>query len=617
LTDRLQVVENRPTIASPAFEPTELRMNAKESPVPNVHHDTPVPGGEPKEFWGSDAVAAMLRALGIPYLALNPGASYRGLHDSIVNYLGNASPQMLLCLHEEAAIHIAQGYAKASGSMMGAVVHSNVGLMHASMAIFNAWCDRVPMLVLGATGPWDAAKRRPWIDWIHTASDQGALVRGFTKWDNQPGSPAAAYEALLRATQLANTAPRGPTYINLDAALQEQKIGALPPMPDPSRFRAPDPVVPAPHLVEAAARLLSQAKHPVILAGRVSRSESGWKERIALAEKLQARVFTDIKIAAAFPTDHPLHAAPPGGFLDEAAKKVLREADVVLSLDWIDTAGALKQAWGDAAIASKLIVVSPDQYVHRGWSMDYQGLPPADVYLLCEPEAAVPLLLEKVKSRPSLTGKKSAPAAPKDEVLSLRALAHAFNEASDGLDVALTRLPLGWNGAYRHFRHPLDYLGADGGGGVGAGPGLTVGTALALKGSSRIVVGILGDGDFLMGVMALWTATHYKLPCLILVANNRSFYNDEMHQERVARERSRPVENKWIGQRIDEPDIDLAMMARAQGAVGIGPVRELSKLKSSIEEGIRHVKGGAVCVVDVRVLPGYDANMSGASPSRK
>src|SRR2546428_386586 len=184
-------------------------MNAKETFAPAVRPESPVASPEQKEIWGSDAIAAMLRALDIPYLALNPGASYRGLHDSIVNYLGNTRPQMLLCLHEESAVAIAQGYAKTSGTMMGAVVHSNVGLMHASMAIFNAWCDRMPVLILGATGPWDAAKRRPWIDWIHTASDQGALVRDYTKWDNQPASVPAAYEALLRAAQIANTAPRG------------------------------------------------------------------------------------------------------------------------------------------------------------------------------------------------------------------------------------------------------------------------------------------------------------------------------------------------------------------------------------------------------------------------
>ena len=174
--------------------------------------EIPAPSPESDRLWGSDVLANCLRAMDIPYLALNPGASYRGLHDSLVNHLGNVQPQMLLCLHEESAIAIAQGYAKASGRMMGAVVHSNVGLMHATMAVFNAWCDRAPLLLLGATGPWDAAKRRPWIDWIHTMSDQAAMIRGYTKWDNQPGSALAAQEALLRAAQIANTAPRGPVY---------------------------------------------------------------------------------------------------------------------------------------------------------------------------------------------------------------------------------------------------------------------------------------------------------------------------------------------------------------------------------------------------------------------
>jgi thiamine pyrophosphate-dependent acetolactate synthase large subunit-like protein len=576
--------------------------------------ESPVAVSQQHDVWGSDAIAAMLRALDIPYLALNPGASYRGLHDSIVNYLGNEKPQMLLCLHEEAAVAIAHGYAKASGRMMGVVLHSNVGLMHGSMAIFNAWCDRVPMLVLGATGPWDAARRRPWIDWIHTASDQGALVRDYTKWDNQPASVPAAFEALLRAVQMADTAPRGPTYINLDAALQEAKIGSMPALPDVARYRAPEPVWPDRKLVEKAAQLLSTAKSPAILVGRVSRSEAAWKARIALAEKLQAKVFTDIKTPAAFPTDHPLHAAPPATFPDG---KLLKDADVVLSLDWVDTAGTLKAAWADAPIGAKVIRVSVDAHIHRGWSADYQGLPPSDVYLMCEPDVAVPMLLEAVKPRAAVVQSRKDSPAEEDKAVSIRALARAFNELTEGMEVCLSKLPLGWNGAYRHFRHPLDYLGADGGGGVGAGPGLTVGAALALKGSKRMVVGIVGDGDYLMGVTALWTATHYKLPCLILVANNRSFYNDEMHQERVARERGRPVENKWIGQRIDEPDIDLAAMARAQGAVGIGPVKDLSQLKTSLKEAIGHVKKGAVCVVDVRVMPGYDAPVSGGAASAR
>src|SRR5437773_2720567 len=186
--------------------------------------ERPALGNEPGDYWGSDAVALMLRELDIPYVALNPGASYRGLHDSLVNLLGTRDPQMLLCLHEEHAVAMAHGYAKVTGRPMGAIVHSNVGLMHATMAIFNAWCDRVPVFVLGATGPVDAAKRRPWIDWIHTARDQGAIVRDYTKWDDQPASPAAARESLIRATWMANTAPMGPVYVNLDAEMQESKL---------------------------------------------------------------------------------------------------------------------------------------------------------------------------------------------------------------------------------------------------------------------------------------------------------------------------------------------------------------------------------------------------------
>src|SRR6187402_54211 len=228
--------------------------------------ERPLPSGANAPAFGSDVIAETLRALDIPYVALNPGASYRGLHDSLVNYLGNSAPQMLLCLHEESAVAIAHGYAKVTGKAMAAAVHSNVGLMHATMAIFNAWCDRMPMVILGATGPVDAVKRRPWIDWIHTARDQGALVRGYTKWDDQPASPAAAREGLMRANWIANTAPRGPTYVNLDAGMQESKLAEAVPPVETGRF-IPQALSAAPAaLIEQAADILSAAKRPVILA---------------------------------------------------------------------------------------------------------------------------------------------------------------------------------------------------------------------------------------------------------------------------------------------------------------------------------------------------------------
>ena len=234
------------------------------------------PSGANAPAFGSDVVAETLRALEIPYISLNPGASYRGLHDSIVNFLGNEQPQMLLCLHEEAAVAIAQGYAKVTGKAMAAAVHSNVGLFHATMAIFNAWCDRMPILILGATGPVDAMKRRPWIDWIHTAADQGAIIRNYTKWDDQPASAGAARESVLRAYWLANTAPCGPVYINLDAEVQEGKLSApLPPI-DARRYMPPVVASPGADVVKQAADLLRNAKRPLILAGRVSRDLDAW-----------------------------------------------------------------------------------------------------------------------------------------------------------------------------------------------------------------------------------------------------------------------------------------------------------------------------------------------------
>ena len=561
--------------------------------------------------WGSDVVADALRALEIPYIALNPGASYRGLHDSIVNYLGNEAPQMLLCLHEEAAVAIAHGYAKVTGKAMATAVHSNVGLFHATMAIFNAWCDRMPIVVLGATGPVDAAKRRPWIDWIHTARDQGAIIRDYTKWDDQPASPAAAREALLRATWMANTAPMGPVYINLDAEMQEAKLSEpLPPI-DASRYMPPATSSASPEQIKEAAAMLKAAKHPVMLVGRVSRSVDGWDQRVALAEAINARVITDLKIGCGFPTDHPQHAgAPAGNALVPEAIEALKAADLILALDCVDLNGVLRGAFGFEVPRTKIISVSNDFHIHRGWSMDYEALPPIDLLLPTTPDLAVPQLLAALgwdKPRRALPAPKAEAYRPSDGPLRVDDLARALRHAVGNRAVTLTHLPLSWNGATWPFRHPLDFVGSEGGGGVGGGPGNTVGTALALKGSDRLVIGICGDGDFMMGATAIWTAVHYKIPLLIVVCNNRSFFNDELHQERVARIRNRPVENRWIGQRISEPDIDCAGVAKAQGAVGFDPVKKQADLVPTFEQAIKAVEAGHVAVVDVRVEPGYSA----------
>jgi thiamine pyrophosphate-dependent acetolactate synthase large subunit-like protein len=580
--------------------------------------ERPIPSGTNAAGFGSDVVAEVLRDLDIPYIALNPGASYRGLHDSLVNHIGNAAPQMLLCLHEEAAVAIAHGYAKVTGKAMGAAVHSNVGLFHATMAIFNAWCDRMPIVILGATGPVDAAKRRPWIDWIHTAADQGAIVRPYTKWDDQPASPAAARESLLRGAWLANTAPQGPVYINLDAEMQEAELEKPLPPCDVNRYMPPVTNAAPADAIRQAVEWLKGAKHPLILAGRVSRDETAWKQRVALAEAIGARVCTNLKVGAAFPTDHPLHVDAPMVFTKDELTPLLKEADVILSLDWVDLAGTLKPLGGPPA--GKVIQISLDHQLHNGWSMDYQALPPVDLFISADPDTATAALVQAIGpgAAPAKAGAPRPLHEPKPgRALGIEDLAHALRGAVGKRDVSLAHLPLSWQTSFWHFRHPLDFLGSDGGGGVGGGPGISVGAALALKGSGRLPIGICGDGDFLMSATSLWTAVHYRIPLLIIVANNRSFYNDEVHQERMAIMRNRPVDNKWIGQKMLDPEIDMAALARAQGARGYGPISKAEELPAVFAEAIAAVDAGEVAVVDVRIEPGYGARDAGGAMARK
>ena len=556
-------------------------------------------------LFGSDAVADVLRALDIAFIALNPGASYRGLHDSLVNHLGNVRPQLLMCLHENHAVALAHGYAKVTGRAMAVALHSNVGLMNGSMGIFNAWCDRMPILVIGATGPVDAAKRRPWIDWIHTARDQGALVRHYVKWDDQPASPAAAREAIQRATWLANTTPKAPVYINLDAGMQEEALAEPLPAVDPARFMpAARPGV-SREMAEQAAAMLTGARAPLILMGRVKREAASWRARVALAEALGARVVTDGKLGAAFPTDHPLHVGTEG----KAAVAAVRDADVVLSLDWVDLAGMLGMAFRGAAVTAKVVHASMDHQIHNGWSMDHQGLPIVDLLLPAEVDDVVGALLDALPQStapPDYPMPEPPPAFVADGTpITVPRLARALRTALGGRETALFRVPGGWDEAEWPLHGPEDYFGSIGGAGLGGTPGIAIGGALALKvsGSSRLPVAVNGDGDFLMGATALWTAAHYRIPLLYVIANNRSYFGDERHQAQVATARGRNVENKHIGLRIDDPEIDIAKLAEAQGVVGLGPVTRDRDLLPMFEQAIAEVERGRCVVVDVHTTP--------------
>ena len=570
--------------------------------------------------WGSDAMAEVLRDLGIAWMTLNPGASFRGLHDSIVNHLGNRAPRLLLCLHEEAAVSIAHGYAKVSGRPLAVGLHSNVGLLHGSMGIFNAWCDRVPMVVIGATGPLDAARRRPWIDWLHTAQDQGALIRDFIKWDDQPLSVTAARRALAEGHARAMTYPQGPVYVNLDAHLQEAPLEAPPEPLNLARFAPPALPAPDPGALERATAILAGARAPVIMVGRTGRDAAGWQARIALAERLGARVLTDFKTAAAFPTGHPLHAAPSGYFLPPEAQEVLREADAILALDWIDLAGCLRAVFGGDTMATKVIAVSADATLQRGWGKEAGALPPADITLANSPDAVVPAMLAQLATTPRAVASVSAtppdtPALPADDALMTpQELAAMVRAGLAGRTTTLIRAPLSWTGADWPVDDPLDFLGYDGGGGVGSGPGMAVGAALALREAhpGRLPVAVLGDGDFLMNASAVWTAAHANIPLLVVVANNRSFFNDEVHQEKVALHRGRPPENRHIGLATDDPDIDIAQVASGHGACGFGPAQNAGAFRALLAEALAAVEAGAVAVVDARIAKGYSPAMAAA-----
>ena len=580
-------------------------------------HDRPINLGNPQMGWASDVAAEMLRQLGIKYISLNPGASYRGLHDSIVNYLGNDTPQMLICLHEDHAVHVAQGYAKATGEPMACALHSNVGLMHGLMATFNAWCNRAPIIMMGATGPVDAPIRRPWIDWIHTAKDQGALLRNYTKWDDEPRSAEAIVETMLRANQMARSEPPGPVYVCLDAGLQEEALDTEVKIPDVNKFKPSD----APRGSEAAVTkvvdLIMAAKSPIIMIGRSGRSQEAWDNRVRLAEATGAGVFTNLRNAAVFPSGHLLHVGRPSGGVNPTMREAVHGADVILSLNWLDFGGTQRLLKRDGEVGGKIIHCSMEQSVHNGFGMELFELPAADIKVDADHDAFVSQLLAEIGKRGDADkwdGKRVGPNPPELEAIKDRSsdlniepedIVTALAEAQGDRKISLNRVSSGGIGPAFELTEPLSYLGHDGGGGLGSGPGTSVGAALAVKGSGWLPVTVLGDGDFMQGNTALWTAAKYRIPMLVIISNNRSNFNDELHQETVAKDRGRPVENRWIGMRISEPDADLARLARSLGFEAEGPISQMGDLLPAIEKGLQGVEAGNCHFIDVHVSTGY------------
>ena len=445
--------------------------------------------------WGSDAMADMLRALEIPYIALTPGASFRGLHDSLVNHLGNTRPELLLCIHEETAVALAHGYARVTGRPLAVALHANVGLMHATMAIFNAWCDRIPMLLLGGVGPLDAMKRRPWVDWIHTSRDLGALVRGYTKWDDLPGSVPAALEAMLRAYRIAMTLPQGPTYVALDAGLQEEALAVPVPLPALDRYPHRDAGRGARH---GGARGRASPRGGVASARHdrprdersrgLRRAASRWPSASAPScsrTSRRARRFRRAIRCSRF---------PPSLYVTGEAARLIVDADVILSLDWIDLGGTLRQACGGELPRGHGHPVLARSVRAQRPQMDYQAVPPTDLNgaraagragggarrraRRAHGAAAAAVVRAAGGAAPPRRATRRSRRCP--DVMPLADLARVTMDTLAPHRPSYIRLPLGWPGESCRFEHPQDYIGFDGGGGIGSGPGMAVGAALAL-----------------------------------------------------------------------------------------------------------------------------------------
>jgi thiamine pyrophosphate-dependent acetolactate synthase large subunit-like protein len=571
-----------------------------------------------KDRWASDVIVDLMHMYELPHASLNPGASYRGLHDSIVNY-GQNRPTMMLCQHEETAVQIAHGYAKASGKPMIAILHNLVGLLHANMAIYYAYIDRAPVFIVGATGPMDETKRRPRIDWIHTAQGQGEAVRQYTKWDYQPHTIDGVPESFARAYGVMMTQPQGPVYMIYDAWLQEQKLEREVKLPPPDAVRVPSRLGPDPASLEKAAQMIAAAQRPVIIAEYVGRDHEAFHSLVELAETAGIPVH-DINGRLNFPSRHPLNAS--------LTKDHFRDADLVICMDardWekptTELVSTTRQLTSVVPAGAKWIEIGFGDLELSSWALDYQRMNHADLRVMADTTIAIPMLTRllkariakdrklqaKIKSRAAEVARKTEARRRKwaeqakedwnDSPITLPRLASEVWEQIRNEDWVLTAGTLEdwtrklWNFDQPH-RHPGKSLGTS------TQLGISIGVALANREHKRLVVDMQPDGDLMFDAGALWTAAKHRIPFLIVMYNNRAYYNDWEHQIRMAKLRGTPVERAHIGMDMTDPDPDFGKLAQSMGWYGEGPIDDPKKVAAALKRAIAKVKAGTPALID-------------------
>jgi acetolactate synthase-1/2/3 large subunit len=599
-------------------------MNESNAPRDAYKSEVPVklPDNRREPEYYSDAMVELLSRLDVDCVFLLPGSSYRGLHDSLVNFGRNHKPTIILATHEQIAVSMAHGYAKATGRAGVCMLHNLVGLMNGSMAVYNAFGDHAPVLILGGSGPLDPADRR-WIDWLHCANTQSDIVKSYVKWAEEPTTGQAILDAIGRGHKIALTAPTGPVYVTVDCGVQENRITGDLRIPDASHFQPPPPPGANPDALAQAADCLIAAKFPLIVGGRFGIDDAATAPLVELVELVGAAYRDDLALVA-FPTGHPQNLSG-----DRAA---IKDADAVLAIDCRDVSSLLDGYTGEKKevgsgrekAGRKVIDMSLNDVSMSSWSYLKGPQPLVDVQLTCEPLLGMRQLAQAIKARLQNDAGARARIEQRKNLLkerhnNLRARQReAARKGWDDSPITPARLVCevydavkdkDWLLAVRNqssfpegiwqFRGAGQYLGHNGGGGVGYGPGAAVGAAIAHRDSGRFCVALLGDGDFVMASGAIWSAVHYRAPLLMIINNNTTWGNDEKHQIEVAGDRGRPQENAWIGQRMVNPGIDHAMTARSYGAWSAGPVTDPAELADVLRQAVAQVEKGAVAVVDV------------------
>jgi acetolactate synthase-1/2/3 large subunit len=579
---------------------------------------------------GSDFMVDVIKSLDFDYICANPGSSFRGLHESIINYGGNESPELITCCHEESSVAMAHGYFKAEGKPLAIMAHGTVGLQHAAMAIYNAWCDRVPVYVILGNHS-DAALRRS-AEWYHGVQDAADMVRDYTKWDDTPWSLGHFAESAVRAYKVAMTPPMAPVVLVLDGHLQEGPIARDAGLHIP-RLTIPVPPQGESGAVEETARMLVDAEYPVLVADRLARTPRGMTLLVELAETLQAAVI-DRGSRLNFPTRHPLNQThlysngPP-----PMNRVVIPQADVILGLEVMDfwsTVNVLRDqvhrsisriAKSDAKLIS---ITTGDLYIRSNYQ-DFRRMQEVDLAIAADGEATLPSLIEAVNRLTTRArrrafeerGERLAAASRVADEESRKAASYGW----DASPVSTARLCAelwaqikdedwslvssyysdggGWPRRLWDFDKSYQWLGHAGGGGIGYGAPASVGGALANRKHGRFSVAIQTDGDLMYAPGVLWTAAHHRIPLLSVMNNNRAYHMEVMHVQRMCNARNRGIDRGEIGSQLTDPNIDYAKMVEGLGVYTEGPIDNPADLGPALRRAIEVVKRGEPALVDV------------------